>query len=135
VSKLQKITPVKIFTIIGILFVVILIIYLLLKKKRTVLTINPEQEQISISDENVTYYVSELIRVISASFFTPINYREVYNAVNEHSDYDLIRIANEYNLTTNSNLKNDIESESYWIFSEDLISANKLVTRLSKLGY
>ena len=133
---MQKINFNKIFIIIGIISILFIILYLLFKKKRTVLTIEPNEEtEITISDEKVTFYVSELIRVISASFFTPVAYREVYNPVNQTSDYDLKRITNEYNLTTNSNLKTDISSESYWIFSEDLSSANRLINRLSKLGY
>jgi LPXTG-motif cell wall-anchored protein len=132
---LKKITPTKVFTIIGILFIVGLIIYLLFKKKRTILTVPEETGAVSISDETITYLVSELNRVISASFFTPINYREVYNEVNQKSDFDLIRIANEYNLTYNSNLRTDIENESYWMWSEDLIAAQQLSGRLADLGF
>lgn len=122
--------------IIGIiLFTLIIIIYLLIKKKKKIITVDTANLQPSLSDNEVTALVEKLHSVIDAGFFVPVDYASIYREVNNNSDYDVVRIANEYNTTYNSNLFDDISNELYWIWSNDKREADLLLKRLKELGF
>lgn len=119
--------------------VIIVALYIILryvfKKKTVVLNVTPDETQMSLSDDQVTNYVQELYNVINKGFFVPVDFASVYDSVSNNSDYDVIRIANEYAITFDANLKDEIIDEWYWIGSRDLAAAQRLSKRLENLGF